>query len=90
MPRFLVRGLSNSTLKRWKNIPPMTVMKFVDSLRAMLHTNQPQASVAIKYDIVNIINFRINNLNNCQANRHVISEYLTVQHIEGGLGWCSG
>jgi len=48
-------------------------MTFLDSLRALLYTNQPQALVAIKNDIVTIINMRINIL-------HVTSEYLTVQH----------
>ena len=78
MPRFLVRGLRISTQNRWKNIPPMTVMTFLDPLRALLHTNQPQAFVALKYDIVNIINIRVNILNNSQTKRHVTSEYLTV------------
>ena len=63
----------------------MTVMKFLDSLRALLHTNQPQACVDIKYDIVNIINIPVNILSNCKTNGHVTSEYLTVQHIGGGL-----
>jgi hypothetical protein len=68
----------------------MTVMKFLDSLRALLYTNKPQALVVIKYDIVNTINTRLNILSNCQANRHVISDYLIVQHIGRVLGWRSG
>jgi len=71
MPRFLVRGLYNSTLKRRKNIPSTTVMTFLESLRPLLYTNQPQALVAIKYGIVNIINLRVNILSNCQATGHV-------------------
>ena len=59
----------------------MTVMTFLESLRALLYTNQPQALVAIKYGIVNIINIRVNILSNCEANGHLNSEYLTVQHI---------
>jgi len=59
----------------------MTVMTFLDSLRALLYTNQSQALVAIKYDNVTVINIRVKILSNCQATGHVKSEYLTVQHI---------
>ena len=56
-------------------------MTFLDSPRALLYTNQPQALVAIKYDIFNIIKIRVNILSNSQANGRVTSRYLTVQHI---------
>lgn len=59
----------------------MTVMTFLDSLRALLYINKPQVLVAIKYDIVSVINIRVNILSNCQANGHVTSDYLTIQHI---------
>jgi len=64
-----------------ENIPPMMVITFLDSLLALLYTNQTQALVTIKCDIVTVMNIRLNIPINCQANGHVPSEYLTVQHI---------
>jgi hypothetical protein len=66
-----------------ENIPPNTVMNFLDSLRAHSYTNQPLALADIKYDIVNIINFRVNK-NKCQTTGRVASEYLAV-HQTGML-----
>jgi hypothetical protein len=62
----------------------MTVMTFLEYLRALSYTNHPQALADIKYDTVTIINIRVNILSNCEDNGQMASAYLAV-HQKGML-----